>query len=89
MAQCARTAIDHPRVVVSVAELQLLVVVIDSCSDGSGFKKIEGRARDAFQLTSRNRSGVSRQKAVAIYRDLVFENVAITFAVEIEIRVMS
>jgi hypothetical protein len=76
-------------VIVTISELQLLVVVVNARTDCLGLEKIEWCARDSTQLTGRNRSSIRRHKPICVDSDPVIENVPIAFAVEVEIRVMS
>ena len=75
-------------VVVTTAEFYLLIVGIDARADGGGFAKVEGRAGDVAQLSSRNQAGIHGSELVGGNHQLVGENVAVTLAGEIEVGVI-
>lgn len=85
----ARTfAVDHEIVVVSMGKLELFVVVIDAGADLLWFGEIERRSLYRFKFSRRNQMFVHRCKAVGIDHDLVIEDVAIAFALQIEVAVI-
>ena len=73
-------------VIVSAAEGQLLVFVLDARADRFRRSKIERSSRDILQLARRNQSFIHGRESIRVDRRFVSENVAI--AREIEVTVM-
>src|ERR1019366_789156 len=55
-------AIDHPIVVVAMAELELFVVLVGARADGGGLGEIEGRAGDGLELAGGDQAGIDRSE---------------------------
>ncbi len=59
-------SIQHPIVVVALAQVQLLIVRGDPRADGLGLSKVERRSRDVTQFASRNQSGIDRREPIRV-----------------------
>src|SRR5262245_5873000 len=66
--------VEHPVVIITLAEDQLFVLLVDSGANGCRFCKIHWSALDAPQFAGRNQNPVNRVKAVGLDHDLVIEN---------------
>ena len=77
---------EHPVVVVALAELELLVVLVDAGADGGGLAEVKRRAVHGRQFAGRDQGAVHRGVSVGGDHDDVAEDVA--FAGEIEIGVL-
>lgn len=86
--QLARLAVEHPVVVVTAGQLELLVVVVDPRANDLGFAEVERRAGYWSQFAGRNQRRVNGSKPVGGDFDLLVENVALLVAVEIEVGVV-
>src|SRR5689334_24586618 len=74
--------------IVTVAKLELLVVVINAFADRVCFAEVERSARDVSDLTGRNRLRVGGNETVRTQHEVMLENVSVAFTREIEIGVV-
>src|SRR5689334_10149773 len=88
LSQRSHAPVNHPRMIVTVAKLELLVVVIDAFADRVCLAEVERRTGNVSDLTRRNRTRVGGNETIRAQHEIVFENVAVAFTCEIEIRMM-
>src|SRR5205085_7388390 len=77
--------IQHPGVIVSFAEFNLLILGIDAFTDLMRLCEIKWSSFDGFQFTGWYQALVDRDKLVGVDNNLVVEDVAIALAFEIEV----
>ena len=72
--QGAYFAIEHPIVIVSVGQLELHIICIDSVANCFGMREVKWRASDRRQLPCRNQSRIDRSYLVSEDRQLLIED---------------
>ena len=81
--------IEHEVVIVSVAQDELLVVLIDSGADPRRRREIQGRTLHGTKFTRGNQVLIHGRELVGIDHDLVIQNVAVPGALQIEVAVLA
>ncbi len=66
--------IQYPVMVVTMAQLQLLVLIVDARAGRGGIAEIERRAGDRNQLARRNQAGIHRRIAVRVDGQQIAQN---------------
>src|ERR1700758_2859665 len=82
-------AINHPVVVVAVAQHELFVTIIDARSHSRGLREIERRSFDRSKFTRGDETLIDRREAVGVEREVVIQNIAVAFSGQVEITVLS
>ena len=84
----SRGSVQHERVVVTVAVLQLLVRLIDARANRRRLAEVERRSRDRRQSARRDERRVDSDVAVRVDRQHVIEHRSRSLAREVEVRVI-
>ena len=85
---CALT-IDDEIMVVAMAEHELFIVVIDPRADLRRSREIKRRAFHRTQLARGDQVLVHRSESIGVDHDFMIQNVAVPFALQIEIAVLA
>ena len=81
-------AVNHPVVVVAVAQHELFVIIVDARAHSRGLGEIERSSFDRSKFTRWDEILIDRSEAVGVERDFVIENVAVAFSGQVEITVL-
>src|SRR5215469_6511695 len=79
------SALEHPILVVSVSQFQLLVVGINARPNDGRFEEVEWRASHRRQFAGGNQIRIYRRVAAGINFHLVAKNVTVPLAFEVEV----
>ncbi len=82
-AQFARPIIDNKIMIVTVAQFQLLVVLVDARADGGGLTKIKRRSVDGPEFASRNERRIHGCEAIRFDLDLVSKSIPVAGEIEV------
>src|SRR5580704_2781898 len=81
----SRLPVQYPVVVVTFAEFQLLVILVDSRANSVRLSEIKRGTRDIPEFACGNQSGIDGREAICIQREAMIENVAFALSLQIEI----
>ena len=81
-------AVQDEVVIVAAAAANLLVVGVDARADRRRLPEVERRAGDRRELAGRDQRGVDRREAIGVERQPVLQDVAASFAGQVEVAVL-